>query len=125
GRRGPRRLRVRHRVPGGALLPRRQDHPDLRGHVADPEARHRPPPARDGGRGMSGGHGMGEGRERTRADWQAETYRPFVEDAPERPGRVEALSGISLEPLYTPRDLPRGGDAGQLGDPGEVPDTPG
>ena len=31
-----RRLRLRHRVPGRAPLPRRQDHRDLRGHERDP-----------------------------------------------------------------------------------------
>ena len=36
----PRRLRLRPRVPGGALPPRRQDHGHLRGNRADPAARH-------------------------------------------------------------------------------------
>ena len=40
---GARGLRLHQGVPGRAPLPRRQDHPDLRGHVADPEAGHRPP----------------------------------------------------------------------------------
>src|SRR5581483_8397980 len=37
----PRRLWLHPRGRGGALLPRREDHADLRGHLADPEARHR------------------------------------------------------------------------------------
>src|SRR5262249_31375458 len=48
GRRGPgpRRLRLRQRVPGRADDARREDHPDLRGHAGDPARRHL---ARDGG----------------------------------------------------------------------------
>ena len=47
----PRRLRLHEGVPGRALLPRREDHRDLRGHERDPAARDRPldpraPPAR-------------------------------------------------------------------------------
>ena len=47
----PRRLRLHEGVPGRALLPRREDHRDLRGHERDPAARHRaldprPPAAR-------------------------------------------------------------------------------
>ena len=37
----PRRLRLHDRVPGRALLPRREDHGDLRGHERDPAARDR------------------------------------------------------------------------------------
>src|SRR6478735_3916132 len=54
---GSRRLRLHEGVPGRALLPRREDHGDLRGHERDPAARDRPldPPApRAGARaGMS------------------------------------------------------------------------
>ena len=39
---GARRLRLRRRLPGRALLPRRARHDALRGHLADPEADHRP-----------------------------------------------------------------------------------
>ena len=39
---GPRRRRLRRRPPGRALLPRCARHDPLRGHVADPEAHHRP-----------------------------------------------------------------------------------
>ena len=38
---GPRRLRLHEGVPGRALLPRREDHRDLRGHERDPAARDR------------------------------------------------------------------------------------
>ena len=37
----PRRLRLHEGVPGRALLPRREDHGDLRGDERDPAARHR------------------------------------------------------------------------------------
>ncbi len=49
---GARRLRVHARVPGRALLPRRQDHRDLRGDERDPADRDRaraPPRAHDDG----------------------------------------------------------------------------
>jgi butyryl-CoA dehydrogenase len=39
---GPRRGRLRRRPPGRALLPRRARDHALRGHLADPEAHHRP-----------------------------------------------------------------------------------
>ena len=39
---GPRRRGLRRRPPGRALLPRRARDDDLRGHLADPEADHRP-----------------------------------------------------------------------------------
>ena len=39
---GPRRLRLRRRPPGRALLPRRARDDPVRGHLADPEADHRP-----------------------------------------------------------------------------------
>ena len=38
---GPRRVGLRRRPPGRALLPRRAGHDALRGHLADPEADHR------------------------------------------------------------------------------------
>ena len=41
----PRRLRLRPRVPGRALAPRRQDLHDLRGHLRDPAPRDRPTPS--------------------------------------------------------------------------------
>ena len=61
----------------------------------------------------------------TRADWEAETYGPFVERAPERPVRFESLSGIPVRPLYTPEDLAGWSYADKLGYPGEFPFTRG
>src|SRR5689334_13583204 len=42
----PRRLRLPRRLPGGAPLPRRPHHPDLRGHERDPAPAHRAQPRR-------------------------------------------------------------------------------
>jgi len=44
---GPRRRRLRRRLPGRALPARRPRHHPLRGHLADPEADHRPRRDRD------------------------------------------------------------------------------
>ena len=44
---GPRRLRLRRRLPGRALPARRPGDDPLRGHLADPEADHRPRRDRD------------------------------------------------------------------------------
>ena len=44
---GPRRLRLRRRLPGRALPARRPGDDPLRGHLADPEADHRPRGDRD------------------------------------------------------------------------------
>ncbi|TMK59052.1 MAG: hypothetical protein E6G51_01765, partial [Actinobacteria bacterium] len=44
---GPRRLRLRRRLSGRALPARRPRHHALRGHLADPEADHRPRRDRD------------------------------------------------------------------------------
>src|SRR5262245_58817151 len=63
--------------------------------------------------------------ERTRADWEAETYRPAVDHARERPVRFESLSGIPIQPLYTPEDLADWSYADKLGYPGEFPFTRG
>ena len=56
--------------------------------------------------------------------WERETYGPFVEKSPERPVRFESLSGLPLEPLYTPEDV-TGAYAEKLGYPGEYPFTRG
>ncbi|HXH84559.1 MAG TPA: methylmalonyl-CoA mutase family protein [Candidatus Tectomicrobia bacterium] len=61
-----------------------------------------------------------------RQRWERETYGPFREKAPERPVRFESLSGIPIEPLYTPESLgPDWTYAGKLGYPGEYPFTRG
>jgi methylmalonyl-CoA mutase N-terminal domain/subunit len=57
--------------------------------------------------------------------WERETYRPFVAKAPERVGRSESLSGIPVQPLYTPEDLAGWRYEDKLGYPGEFPYTRG
>ncbi|HEY3067441.1 MAG TPA: methylmalonyl-CoA mutase family protein [Methylomirabilota bacterium] len=64
-------------------------------------------------------------RNRSKGDWEAQTYRPFVDKAPERPVRFESLSGLPLAPLYTPEDLSDWSYAEKLGYPGEYPYTRG
>ncbi|MEK7878473.1 MAG: methylmalonyl-CoA mutase family protein [candidate division NC10 bacterium] len=63
--------------------------------------------------------------ERSRERWEAETYGPFIEKAPERDVRFETLSGIPIRPLYTPADLADRSYETKLGFPGEYPYTRG
>jgi methylmalonyl-CoA mutase N-terminal domain/subunit len=58
-------------------------------------------------------------------EWERRTYRPFVDKAKERPVPFESLSGIPIEPLYTPEDLAGASYAERLGYPGEYPYTRG
>jgi methylmalonyl-CoA mutase, N-terminal domain len=57
--------------------------------------------------------------------WEQESYRPYVAKAPERLPRHETLSGIPVEPLYTPADLAGWRYEERLGYPGEFPFTRG
>ena len=57
--------------------------------------------------------------------WERETYRPFVDKAPERDVRFESLSGLPIAPLATPEDVPGDAYAEKLGYPGEYPFTRG
>jgi methylmalonyl-CoA mutase N-terminal domain/subunit len=57
--------------------------------------------------------------------WEQETYEPFRRRAPERPVRFETLSGLPVEPLYTPEDLAGWSYEEKLGYPGEYPFTRG
>ncbi|HYB44275.1 MAG TPA: methylmalonyl-CoA mutase family protein [Candidatus Methylomirabilis sp.] len=60
-----------------------------------------------------------------KARWRREVYDPFVARAAERAVRFESLSGIPIEPLYTPDDLAGWNYADKLGYPGEFPYTRG
>jgi methylmalonyl-CoA mutase N-terminal domain/subunit len=60
-----------------------------------------------------------------RERWEKETYGPFAKRVPERPVRFESLSGIPLEPVYTPESLGPWSYADKLGFPGEYPFTRG
>ena len=64
---------------------------------------------------------MATGKDR----WERETYRPAVAKAPERVERSESLSGIPVQPLYTPEDLAGWRYEDKLGYPGEFPYTRG
>ena len=64
---------------------------------------------------------MAEGKER----WEKETYEPVVRRSPERDVPYESLSGIPIEPLYTPEDLSGWRYEDKLGYPGEFPYTRG
>jgi methylmalonyl-CoA mutase N-terminal domain/subunit len=57
--------------------------------------------------------------------WEEETYEPFRRRAPERPVRFETLSGLPVQPLYTPEDLAGWSYEDKLGYPGEYPFTRG
>jgi len=57
--------------------------------------------------------------------WSEETYGPYVAKAPERLPRHETLSGIPVEPVYTPDDLAGWRYEDRLGYPGEFPFTRG
>src|SRR5258705_3932530 len=67
------------------------------------------------------GEVMAEGKER----WEKEAYEPFVRRSPERDVPYESLSGIPIEPLYTPEDLAGWRYEDKLGYPGEFPYTRG
>jgi len=57
--------------------------------------------------------------------WRRRTYEPFVGKAPERAPRFETLSGLPIEPLYTPEDVAGTTYDARLGYPGEYPFTRG
>ena len=64
---------------------------------------------------------MSTGEER----WRRESYDPAVAKAPERDVRFESLSGLPINPLYTPEDLTGWKYEEKLGYPGEFPYTRG
>jgi methylmalonyl-CoA mutase N-terminal domain/subunit len=64
---------------------------------------------------------MSTGKQR----WREETYGPFVAKGGERHVRFESLSGLPIEPLYTPEDLAGWRYEDKLGYPGEFPYTRG
>jgi len=60
-----------------------------------------------------------------RERWRRETYEAFTRGAPERPVPFESLSGLPVEPLYTPENLREWSHDEKLGYPGEYPFTRG
>jgi len=61
----------------------------------------------------------------TRKRWERKLLRPWLLDSPERRKVFENLSGITLNRMYTPRDLASGDYTRDLGFPGEFPYTRG
>src|SRR5215475_3166115 len=57
--------------------------------------------------------------------WEQEVYDTFIKRAPERDVPYESLSGIPIEPLYTPESLGDWSYDAKLGQPGEYPFTRG
>jgi methylmalonyl-CoA mutase, N-terminal domain len=57
--------------------------------------------------------------------WSQKTYGPYIAKAPERLPCHETLSGIPVEPVYTPEDLAGWRYDERLGYPGEFPFTRG
>src|SRR5712691_6848322 len=57
--------------------------------------------------------------------WEKETYGHFVRRSPERDVPYETLSGIPVQPIYTPADLAGWRYEDKLGFPGEFPYTRG
>jgi methylmalonyl-CoA mutase N-terminal domain/subunit len=69
----------------------------------------------------------GPGRQPSEAErhWEAKTLKPALEKSPERKETFTTLSGVPVERLYTPADLPGFDYARDSGDPGEYPFTRG
>jgi len=58
-------------------------------------------------------------------EWEDRTYKPFVGKTPERDVKFESLSGIPVQPLYTPDDVADKTYDERLGYPGQYPFTRG
>ncbi len=61
---------------------------------------------------------------RTKREWLEGTYKDFCEKRQERCGSFKTMSGVTIDPLYTPGDI-AGGYEEQIGYPGEYPFTRG
>ncbi len=57
--------------------------------------------------------------------WEEQTLKPALAKSPERQKQFTTLSGVPLNRLYTPADLPGFDYSHELGDPGEFPFTRG
>ncbi len=58
-------------------------------------------------------------------EWQEKILKPALERSPERRRAFTTTSGVEIERLYTPADLPNFNYERDLGDPGEYPYTRG
>ena len=61
---------------------------------------------------------------KSKGEWRETTLLPLIKRAPERQEKFETSSGIEIDTVYTPEDLPDF-DYAQLGYPGEYPFTRG
>ncbi|MER3514391.1 MAG: methylmalonyl-CoA mutase, partial [Chloroflexota bacterium] len=59
-----------------------------------------------------------------KSDWERDILKPTLEKSPERKARFETSSGIPLDTLYTPEDVPIDYER-DLGYPGQYPFTRG
>ena len=57
--------------------------------------------------------------------WQEQTLKPALQKSPERQQAFTTLSGVPINRLYTPADVPDFDYSQELGDPGEYPYTRG
>lgn len=62
---------------------------------------------------------------KSKQEWQETTLASVLKRHPERKEGFETTSGIEIDPVYTPEDLPNFEYASQLGYPGEHPYTRG
>lgn len=62
---------------------------------------------------------------KTKREWRESTLLPLIKRTPERQDKFETISGIEIDTVYTPEDLPEFNYANNLGYPGEYPFTRG
>ncbi len=74
------------------------------------------------------GAGVANGQDEhssSKQQWQEQTLAPALRKSAERQKKFTTLSGVPINPLYTPEDLPEFDYSHELGDPGEYPYTRG
>jgi methylmalonyl-CoA mutase N-terminal domain/subunit len=62
---------------------------------------------------------------KTKEEWRESTLNPLTKKRPERRGRFETMSGVEVDDVYTPEDIPDFDYEAKLGYPGEYPYTRG
>ncbi len=62
---------------------------------------------------------------KAKQEWREATLSPILKRSPERQDKFETTSGIELDTVYTPEDMPNFDYATELGHPGEYPFTRG
>ena len=76
------------------------------------------------GADVANGHSHREPSSREQG-WQEQTLEPALRKSPERQKEFTTLSGVPINRLYTPADLPEFDYSQELGNPGEYPYTRG